>query len=163
MSEYTCEYTTPDSIIFTHATKPQFKINVGDNYNFIFRRGSSPPLYIKVTRIDPVSDNPTKPGVIYYNALASRGKFSPFVAGQTEPIYENPVFSEAERSIKVSSILGLVNNDNKNISVIGGGVSNRSKRSKKTKSKRGGRRSRCRSIKKYRTVRKSRRRRYTRS
>lgn len=161
MSEYTCEYTTPNSIIFTHSTKPQFKINVGEEYNFNFRRGS--PLHIKITRIDPVSDNPTKPGVIYYNAFASLGMATPFVAGQTAPTYDKPVFSGEERSIKVSSILGLVNNDNKNISVVGGGVSNRSKRSKKTKSKRGGRRSRCRSIKKYRKVRKSRRRRYTRS
>jgi hypothetical protein len=84
------------------------------------------------------------------------------VAGQTAPTYEEPVFIGEERSIKVASILGLVNNDNNNISVKfgGGGVYNRSKRSKKTKSKRGGRRSRCRSIKKYRKVRKSRRRRY---
>ena len=160
MSEYTCEYTTPDSIMFTHSTKPQFKINVGEEYYFTFRRGS--PLHIKITRIDPVSDNPTKPGVIYYNAFASLGLVTPFV-DQTKPTYDKPVFSGEERSIKVSSILGLVNNDTKNISVIGGGVSNRSKRSKKTKSKRGGRRSRCRSIKKYRKVRKSRRRRYTRS
>jgi hypothetical protein len=159
MSEYTCEYTTPDSIIFTHSTKPQFKINVGEEYNFTFRRG--PPLYIKITRIVPESDNPSKPGVIYYKALASRGIHAPFV-GQTKPTFENPVFSQAERSINVSNILGLIENDNKNISVQsgGGGVSNRSKRSKKTKSKRGGRRSRCRSIKKYRKVRKSRRRRY---
>ena len=164
MSDYTCEYTTPEktSIIFTHATKPQFKINAGDEYNFTFSRGS--PLYIRITRIEPESDNPTKPGVIYYNALASRGIMDPFVHGQSEPIYNNPVFSGEERSIKVSKILGLKDDNIKNIKVTGGGgVSNRSKRSKKPKSKRGGRRSRCRSIKKYRTVRKSRRRRYTRS
>jgi len=160
MSEYTCEYTTPEknSIIFTHATQPQFKINVGEDYNFNFSRG--PPLYIKVTRIVPESDNQSKPGVIYYNSLASRGIHSPF-ANQTSPTYDKPVFSGAERSIKVSNILGLKDENIKNISVIGGGgVSNRSKRSKKTKSKRGGRRSRYRSIKKYRKVRKSRRRRY---
>ena len=76
MSEYTCEYTTPDSIIFTHSAKPQFKINVGEDYNFNFSRG--PPLYIKVTRIVPESDNQSKPGVIYYNSLASRGIHAPF-------------------------------------------------------------------------------------
>ena len=168
MSEYRCEYTTPDSIMFTHSTdstKPQFKIKVGEKYHFTSSRRPPTTLYIKITRIDPLSDNPTKPGVIYYKSFASLGMATPFVAGQTAPIYEEPVFSGEERSIKVSSILGLVNNDNNNISVKfgGGGVYNRSKRSKKTKSKRGGRRSRCRSIKKYRKVRKSRRRRYTRS
>jgi hypothetical protein len=139
---------------------PNLKLMLVRNNYFTFRRGS--PLYVRITRIDPESDNPNKPGVIYYKAFASYGITAPFVHGQSEPIY-NQVFSGEERSIKVSKILGLKDdNDNiKNINVIGGGgVSNRSKRSKKTKSKRGGRRSRCRSIKKYRKVRKSRRRRY---
>jgi hypothetical protein len=159
MSGYTCEYTTPDktSIIFTHSTQPQFKINVGEEYDFTYRRGGG-DTHIKVIKIDPKSDNPNKPGVIYYKALASRGIAAPFVSGPPVQSFENPVFSETERIINVSNILGL--KDGKINVIGGGGVSNRSKRSKKTKSKRGGRRSRCRSIKKYRKVRKSRRRRY---
>jgi hypothetical protein len=156
MSEYTCEYTTPEntSIIFTHATatQPQIKINVGDEYNFTYNRGGD--ARIKVTKIEPESDNPTKPGMIYYKTYV-RGKVLPF---SDKGLTFDPVFSETERNISVSKITGL--KDGKINVIGGGGVSNRSKRSKKTKSKRGGRRSRCRSIKKYKKVRKSRRRRY---
>lgn len=156
MSDYTYEYTTPEktSIIFTHATQPQFKINVGDNYIFTYRRGAD--IHVKVTRIEPDSNNITKPGNIYYKKIL-RGISLPFSG---EGVTYEPAFSEVEGYISVSKIAGL--KDDK-IRISGGGVSNRSKRSKKTKSKRGGRCSRCRSIKKYRKVRKSRRRRYMRS